>query len=75
MDAYAFVFAAFGGDFDIDAVTMLNLNQLSAFLIEHVDRRFGAGGQTNGRAFTLGRFVFDQTQRRQASRGRGADET
>ena len=58
----AFVLA-FGHDFHRHAVAMFDLDQIAALFVEQVDRRFGAGTQTDQRAFALGRFIFDQTQR------------
>ena len=63
----AFVLAL-GHDFDADAVTLFDLDQIGALFVEQVDRRLGAGRQTDLGALALGRLVLDQTQRRKARR-------
>ena len=63
----AFVFAL-RHDLDSDAVPLLDLDKVVALLIEQVNRCFHACSQFDQRSFALGRFVFDQTQRGEASR-------
>ena len=63
----AFVLA-FRHDFDVDAVTMFDLDQIGALFVEEVDRRLGARRKPDLRALAARRLVFDQTQRRKARR-------
>src|SRR5690606_23827378 len=65
---------ALGQDFDGHAVAILDLGEVGALGVEHVDRRFGRSVERDDRALALGGFILDQPESRETGARGGADE-
>src|SRR5690606_14198674 len=65
---------AVGQDFDRDAVKLLDLAQFAALFVEEVEGCLLAGAQGDLAALAACGFLFDQAQRAEARRARGADK-
>ena len=57
-----------------DAVALLDIGELGALLVEHVDRGFAAGAQHDALAAAARRLVLEDAQRGQAGRRGGAHQ-
>ena len=53
---------------DLNAIALLDLGELGALLVEHIDRRFASGAQADAIAATACSLVLDQAQRTESRR-------